>query len=79
MTRAKRYTVTDGKLVLTLQEDEGGWYTVTSPVEPALVTQAKSIDQAFRMARDAIAALAASRSDLRRWDKASKRKLKRSA
>ena len=52
----KKYTVSDGKLVLTLQEDEGGWYTVTSPTDPAMITQAKSIKEAFQMARDAFAA-----------------------
>jgi antitoxin HicB len=63
----KKYTVSDGKLVLTLQEDEGGWYTVTSPTDPAMITQAKSIKEAFRMAKDAFAALAKSRSDFLRW------------
>ena len=53
----RKYTVTDGKLVLNLQEDEGGWYTVTSPTDPALITQAKSIREAFRMARDAMSVL----------------------
>jgi hypothetical protein len=32
---AKRYTVTDGKLVLQLEEAEEGGFTVTSPVDPA--------------------------------------------
>ena len=63
----KKYNVTDGKMVLTLTEDEGGWYTVTSPTDPALITQAKTIREAFRMARDAMAALTASRRDLRRF------------
>jgi antitoxin HicB len=75
----KKYTVSDGKLVLTLQEDEGGWYTVTSPTDPAMITQAKTIKEAFRMARDAFAALAASRSDPRRWEKTGRQRLKRSA
>jgi len=75
----KKYTVSDGRLVLTLQEDEGGWYTVTSPTDPALITEAKTIREAFRMARDALAALAASRSDLLRWEKSGKRRLRRSA
>jgi antitoxin HicB len=79
MTRARRYQVSDGRLVLTMQEDEGGWYTVSSPTDSALITQAKTIGEAFRMARDAMAALAASRGDLRRWDKAGKRRLERSA
>jgi antitoxin HicB len=66
----RKYTVSDGRLVLTLQEDERGWYTVTSPTDPAMITQARTIPEAFEMARDAFAALAASRSDARRWDKA---------
>jgi predicted RNase H-like HicB family nuclease len=61
-----KYNVTDGKLLLTLEEDEGGWYVVTSPSDSALVTQARSIREAFEMARDAKAALSASRRDLRR-------------
>lgn len=73
MARAKRYNVTDGKLLLTLQEDEGGWYTVTSPDDPALITQARTISEAFVMARDARAALAASRQKLARWEKAERR------
>ena len=36
MARAKRYTVSDGKLVLVLQEEEKGWFTVTSPLDPAV-------------------------------------------
>jgi hypothetical protein len=74
-----KYNVTDGKLLLTLQEDEGGWYVVTSPSDLALITQARSIREAFEMARDAQAALAVSRRDLRRYDKTPKPKLRRSA
>ncbi len=75
----KKYTVSDGKLVLTLQEDEGDWYTVTSPTDPAMITQAKTIREAFRMAKDAFESLAASRSDPRRWERAGRQKMKRSA
>ena len=75
----KSYTVSDGKLVLTMTEDEDGWFTVTSPMEPALVTQAKTIRESFVMARDAIAALAESRRDAHRWDRSGKRRLRRSA
>ena len=60
---SKKYSVSDGRLVLTLQEDEGGWFTVTSPTDPAMITQARTIKEAFEMARDAFAALAASRRD----------------
>ena len=75
----KKYTVSDGKMVLTLTEDEGGWYTVTSPTDPAMITQAKTIREAFRMAKDAFEALAASRSDPHRWKQAGRQRMKRSA
>jgi antitoxin HicB len=60
----KTYTVSDGELVLTLEvlpENDGGGYGVTSPLEPQLVTEAKTIEDAFAMARDAIEALRESR------------------
>ena len=60
----KTYTVSDGKLVLTLEAlpaDQGGGYGVTSPLEPQLVTEARTVEEAFEMARDAIAALRESR------------------
>jgi antitoxin HicB len=68
----KKYTVSDGKRDLILQEDEGGWYTVTSPTDPAMITQAKTIRDAFVMARDAFKALEVSRSDSFRWHKSDK-------
>ena len=61
---AKTYTVSDGELVLTLEalpKEDGGGYGVTSPLEPQLVTEAKTIEEAFGMARDAIHALRESR------------------
>lgn len=65
---AKRvYQVSDGKLVLTLQPEPGGGFVVTSPTDPAMITQADSIDEAFKLARDAFAALAESRADTSRW------------
>ncbi len=63
-TRTKKYSVSDGKLVLTLEEGENGWYTVTSPMDPELVTEAKTISQAFEMARDALSELRAARKQL---------------
>lgn len=50
---AKVFTVDDGKLVLALRPAENGWYAVSSPVDPRLHTQAKSLEEAFVMARDA--------------------------
>jgi antitoxin HicB len=60
----KQYTVSDGKLVLTLQEAEEGGYIVTSPFDPQLITQAETVREAFENARDALNALAASRRKL---------------
>lgn len=61
---ARKYTVSDGKLVLTLQEAEEGGYVVTCPLDPELVTEADSIPEAFEMARDALDALRQSRAKL---------------
>jgi antitoxin HicB len=60
----KQYTVSNGKLVLTLQEAEEGGYVVTSPLDPQLITEAETVAEAFENARDALAALAASRRKL---------------
>ena len=61
---AKNYTVSDGKLVLQLQEAEEGGYVVTSPLDPELITEADSISEAFANARDALQALRRSRAKL---------------
>jgi antitoxin HicB len=63
---AKSYTVSDGKLVLTLTSADEGGFVVTSPLEPELVTEAETIEDAFRMAHDALRALRASRVKLLR-------------
>jgi predicted RNase H-like HicB family nuclease len=63
----RRYQVSDGKLLLTLEPDNDGWFVVTSPTDPAMITQARSIEEAFTMARDAFAALATSRAEPDRW------------
>ena len=62
----KRYNVTDGKIILTLEEAEDGGFVVTSPIDPAVITQAETISEAFENARDAMAVLKAARRDLRR-------------
>jgi predicted RNase H-like HicB family nuclease len=66
MRRVKKYTVSDGKLVLTLEEAEEGGYIVTSPLDPGVTTQADTISEAFEMARDALRELQAARRQLRR-------------
>ena len=60
----KQYTVSDGKLVLTLQEADEGGFIVTSPFDPQLITEAETVREAFENARDALTALAASRRKL---------------
>jgi antitoxin HicB len=59
-----QYTVSDGKLVLSLEPAEEGGYVVTSPLDPELVTQAETIEEAFANARDAAKALRQSRKKL---------------
>jgi hypothetical protein len=53
-------------MVLQLQPAGGGWYAVTSPLDPAINTQAKSIEDAFVMALDAQKCLKAGRAKLAR-------------
>lgn len=61
---AKRYTVTDGRLVLQLKEAEEGGFTVTSPIDPGMVTEAETVSEAFVNARDAMKELARARASL---------------
>jgi predicted RNase H-like HicB family nuclease len=61
-----RYTVSDGKLVLTLETAEEGGYIITSPLDPELITQAETLEEAFANARDATQALKQSRIKLLR-------------
>ena len=63
---SKRYTVSDGKLVLNFEEAEEGGYIVTSPLDPELITQAENIEEAFANARDAAKCLKQSRARLSR-------------
>ena len=60
----KQYTVSDGRLVLTLEPAEEGGYIVTSPLEPELITEAETVEEAFEQARDALKALRQSRAKL---------------
>jgi antitoxin HicB len=63
---SKRYTVSDGKLMLHLEEAEEGGFIVTSPIDPELITEAETIGEAFANARDAAKALKQSRTRLMR-------------
>jgi len=66
MSSRRRYTVSDGKLVLTLETAEEGGYVVTSPLDPELITEAETVEEAFENARDAAKALRQSRAKLTR-------------
>lgn len=59
-----RYTVSDGKLVIHLEPAEEGGYTVTSPLDPELITEAETIEEAFANARNAARALKQARAKL---------------
>jgi hypothetical protein len=67
----KRYTVSDGKIVLTFETADEGGYVITSPFDPDLITQAETIEEAFANAADAAKALR--RSGLRRPKRAGNR------
>ena len=58
--KAKTYTVSDGRLVLSLELADEGGYIVTSPLDPELITEAETVEEAFENARDAADALRAS-------------------
>lgn len=63
MARKRRtFTVNDGTLVLTLEAADEGGYVVTSPMEPALQTEADTMEEAFEMAYDALKELRAVRA-----------------
>jgi len=62
----KRYTVGDGRVVLRLEAAEEGGYVVTSPLDPELITEAETIEEAFANARDAARALKQARAKLSR-------------
>jgi antitoxin HicB len=62
--RTKRYTVSNGKLVLYLEEAEAGGYIVTSPLDPELITEAETTDEAVANARDAARSLKQARAKL---------------
>ena len=60
------YTVSDGKLMLILEPAEEGGYIVTSPLDPQLITQAETLEEAFLMAYDARELLIQGRAEMAR-------------
>ncbi|MEI6234995.1 MAG: type II toxin-antitoxin system HicB family antitoxin [Planctomycetota bacterium] len=63
---SKKFTISDGKLMLIMEPAEEGGYIVTSPLDPELITEAESMEEAFVMARDAMRGLAQMRAADRR-------------
>jgi predicted RNase H-like HicB family nuclease len=61
-----RFTVSDGKLMLVLEAAEEGGYIVTSPIDPQVLTQAETVEEAFENAYDVIALLRESRKEERK-------------
>jgi hypothetical protein len=66
MRRKKTYTVSDGRLVLQLEPAEEGGFVVRSPLDPELITEAETLEEAFENAYDAARALNVSRRKLKR-------------
>lgn len=66
MAKRKKFTASDGKMVLELEPTDDGWLIVSSPLDPALLTQARSIVEAFEMAYDAAETLRQGRRQLAR-------------
>lgn len=62
----KRFVVSDGKLVLHLEPAPEGGYVVTSPLDPELITEADSLEEAFANGSDALKALRDARIKLHR-------------
>jgi hypothetical protein len=60
----KRFIVSDGVMVLTREPAKEGGYMVTSPLDPELITEADSIEEALEMARDATEGLRTARTKL---------------
>ena len=65
----RRYTVSDGKLMLVLEEAPEGGFVVTSPLDPALITEAETVREAFDMAHNALKTLADGRAKLAKTEK----------
>ena len=64
--RKQRFTASDGKLVLILESAEEGGYVVTSPLDPELITESETLEEAFENARDVAKSLQQSRTRLRK-------------
>ena len=64
--KPKQFLVGDGSRTLLLIPAEEGGFTVRSPFDTALITEAETVEEAFANAADAEAMLAESRKKLSR-------------
>ena len=64
--RKTQFTASDGKLVLVLEPADEGGYVVTSPLDPELITEAETLEDAFENAHDAAKCLRQSRTLLKK-------------
>lgn len=65
-------TLRVGRLVLTFDPQPEGGYVISSPFDPALLTQSDTIEEGIENAFDAAEALQAARADLRKTTRSSK-------
>ena len=72
--KPKKFTATDGKLVLELEVAEEGGYIVRAPFDPQLVTQGDTLEEAFEMAYDLAALLRETRKEAAKPTATAKRK-----
>jgi predicted RNase H-like HicB family nuclease len=62
----EKYTASDGKLLLTLTPMKEGGFMVRSPMDPEILTSARTLGEAFTKAHDVRKALIASRRKAQR-------------
>jgi len=65
-TKPQSFLVSDEAGMVLRIEREGKWLVVSSPFDPELITQARTIDEAFAMAYDAKKGLEAVRAEAAR-------------
>lgn len=58
----EKYTIAIEDLVIVVEGADSGWYIVTCPFDPELMTQGRTLDEAIAMAKDARQALADARA-----------------
>jgi antitoxin HicB len=62
LIQTDKFIVSNGRIVLQLESAAEGGYVVTSPFDPALITQAETMEEAFANAADAAKILKVVRS-----------------